>query len=65
MLENDKALAFSGKNFPAWSTGLTSYLQTKDLYRARVGEETEPGEVAALAVGAEEDLRRISNGTEA
>ena len=54
-MEIYKTMAFSGKNedFPAWSTRLTAYLQTKDLYQACVGKETEPEEVAALAVGAD------------
>ncbi len=54
-MEIYKTMAFSGKNedFPAWSTRLTAYLQTKDLYPACMGKETEPEEVAALAVGAD------------
>ncbi len=43
----------NSEDFPAESTQLTAQSQTKDLHQAFVGKETEPEEVAVLALGAD------------
>ena len=44
-------LVFYGKaeNYSAWSTKFTAYMQTKDLYKALLGKEIVPEEIAPLA----------------
>ena len=46
-----KWLVFNGKaeNYPAWSTKFTAYMQTKGLYKALLGKEIIPEEIAPLA----------------
>ena len=46
-----KWLVFDGKakNYPAWSTKFTAYMQTKGLYKALLGNEIVPEEIAPLA----------------
>ncbi len=46
-----KWLVFDGKaeNYPAWSTKFTAYMQTKGLYKALLGKEIVPEEIAPLS----------------
>ena len=46
-----KWLVFNGKaeNYPAWSTKFTAYMQMKGLYKALLGKEIIPEEIAPLA----------------
>ena len=37
------------ENYPAWSTTFTAYMQTKGLYKALLGKEDVPEEIAPLA----------------
>ncbi len=54
-----KWLVFDGKaeNYPAWSTKFTAYMQTKGLYKALLGKEIVPEEIAPLAEDASNEQK--------
>ena len=54
-----KWLVFNGKaeNYPAWSTKFTAYMQTKSLYKALLGKEIIPEEIAPLAEDASNEQK--------
>ena len=54
-----KWLVFNGKaeNYPAWSTKFTAYMQTKGLYKALLGKEIIPEEIAPLAEDASDEQK--------
>ena len=54
-----KWLVFNGKaeNYPAWSTKFTAYMQTKGLYKALLGKEIIPEEIAPLAEDASNEQK--------
>ncbi|CAB4002240.1 Retrovirus-related Pol poly from transposon TNT 1-94 [Paramuricea clavata] len=54
-----KWLVFNGKaeNYPAWSTKFTAYMQTKGLYKALLGKEVAPEEIAPLAGDASDEQK--------
>ena len=54
-----KWLVFDGKaeNYPAWSTKFTAYMQTKGLYKALLGKEIIPDEIAPLAEDASQEQK--------
>ena len=54
-----KWLVFDGKaeNYPAWSTKFTAYMQTKGLYKALLGKEIIPEEIAPLAEDASNEQK--------
>ena len=54
-----KWLVFDGKaeNYPAWSTKFTAYMQTKGLYKALLGKEIIPEEIAPLAEDASQEQK--------
>ena len=54
-----KWLVFDGKaeNYPAWSTKFTADMQTKGLYKALLGKEIVPEEIAALAEDASNEQK--------
>ena len=54
-----KWLVFNGKaeNYPAWSTKFDAYMQTKGLYKALLGKEIIPEEIAPLAEDASNEQK--------
>ncbi len=54
-----KWLVFDGKaeNYPTWSTKFSAYMQTNGLYKALLGKEIVPEEIAMLAEDASNEQK--------
>ena len=54
-----KWLVFDGKaeNYPAWKTKCVAYMQKKGLFKALLGKDELPAEIAPLAEDATNDQK--------